>query len=211
MLIQLDDRDIRDKSTKQYQSILQIPTKEREVIKRNGLSVHGQKQIIDILWDQIERQYDLIYWNSYPKYEQLQFVLGLAWDNLKTPGESIAPMSKKQLIKMTFDYGINKNIFYLVNNQFNYRRKLEANKDKLSTDLRDEAIQFVFQAMKHWFQYKIPKWLSVMNELQRFVCAEKRIRAGNYTYYANLIENDFIRENLAILLEYGVPSSAIEN
>lgn len=209
VLIQLDDRDIRDKSTKQYQSILQIPTKEREVIKRNGLSVHGQKQIIDILWDQIERQYDLIYWNSYPKYEQLQFVLGLAWDNLKTPGESIAPMSKKQLIKMTFDYGINKNIFYLVNNQFNYRRKLEANKDKLSTDLRDEAIQFVFQAMKHWFQYKIPKWLSVMNELQRFVCAEKRIRAGNYTYYANLIENDFIRENLAILLEYGVPSSAI--
>ena len=209
VLIQLDDSDIRDKNTKQYQSILQIPTKEREVIKRNGLSVHGQKQIIDILWDQIYSQYDLIYWNSYPKYEQLRFVLGLAWDKLKTPGESIAPMSKEQLIKITFDYGINKNIFYLVNNQFNYRRKLETNKDKLSTDLRDEAIQFVFQAMKHWFQYKIPKWLSVMNELQRFVCAEKRIRAGNYTYYANLIENDFIRENLAILLEYGVPSSAI--
>ena len=209
VLIQLDDSDIRDKNTKQYQSILQIPTKEREVIKRNGLSVHGQKQIINILWDQIHSQYDLICWNSYPKYEQLRYVLGLAWDNLKTPGESIAPMSKEQLIKVTFDYGINKNIFYLVNNQFNYRRKLETNKDKLSTDLRDEAIQFVFQTMKHWFQYKIPKWLSVMNELQRFVCAEKRIRAGNYTYYANLIENDFIRENLAILLEYGVPSSAI--
>jgi hypothetical protein len=35
------------------------------------------------------------------------------------------------------------------------------------------------------------------------------VRAGNYIPYANAIENDFIRENLSILSEYGIPSSAI--
>jgi hypothetical protein len=73
----------------------------------------------------------------------------------------------------------------------------------------DTAIQTTFQTMKHWFQYKVPKWLSVINEIQRFVCVEYGLRAGNYIFYANLIENDFLRENLAILAEYGIPSSAI--
>ncbi|MFZ0596682.1 MAG: hypothetical protein WAM46_06850, partial [Flavobacterium sp.] len=53
------------------------------------------------------------------------------------------------------------------------------------------------------------KWLSVINEIQKFICEEKGLAPGNYIHYANLIENDFIRENLAILSEYGIPNSAI--
>ena len=49
-----------------------------------------------------------------------------------------------------------------------------------------------------------------MNELQKYVCNKKGIRPGNYAYYANVIENDGIRENLAILLEYGIPASAVK-
>ncbi|MNQ62457.1 hypothetical protein D3C85_768020 [compost metagenome] len=63
--------------------------------------------------------------------------------------------------------------------------------------------------MKHWFEYKIPKWLSVMNEIQKLVCYERGLRPGNYRIYANLIENDFLQDNLSILGEYGIPSSAL--
>ena len=66
-----------------------------------------------------------------------------------------------------------------------------------------------FQIQKHWFQYKIPKWLSAINSIQLFICNEKGLRAGNYSYYTNLIENEFLRENLTILSEFGIPSSAI--
>lgn len=66
-----------------------------------------------------------------------------------------------------------------------------------------------FQIQKHWFQYKIPKWLSVINSIQEFVCNEKGLRPGNYNFYTNLIENEFLRENLTILAEFGIPSSAI--
>jgi hypothetical protein len=33
----------------------------------------------------------------------------------------------------------------------------------------DEAIQEIFQMIKHWFEYKVPKWLSVINEIVRFI------------------------------------------
>lgn len=33
--------------------------------------------------------------------------------------------------------------------------------------------------------------------------------AGSYTFYSNQIENDFVRPNLSILVECGVPKSAI--
>ena len=48
-----------------------------------------------------------------------------------------------------------------------------------------------------------------MNELQKYVCEKNNLEPGNYTYYASQIENDFVRENLSILVEYGIPKSAI--
>jgi hypothetical protein len=46
-------------------------------------------------------------------------------------------------------------------------------------------------------------------ELQKYVCEKNNLEPGNYTYYASQIENDFVRKNLSILVEYGVPKSAI--
>jgi hypothetical protein len=43
ILIQLDDEEIKNKDSEQYQRIANIPQEEREVIKNNGVKVHGQK------------------------------------------------------------------------------------------------------------------------------------------------------------------------
>lgn len=76
-------------------------------------------------------------------------------------------------------------------------------------EILQKSITDVFQIMRHWFQYKVPKWLSVMNELQKYVCVKNWIEPGNYSHYANQIESEFIRDNLSILAEYGIPTSAI--
>ena len=118
-------------------------------------------------------------------------------------------MTKDHLIHLTFDYGLNKNIYKLVNNRFTYLSTLNRCANLEQSEIKDEAIQFIFQTMKHWFQYKVPKWLSTINELQKYVCRKHNLKSGNYILYANAIENDFLRENLSILAEYGIPSSAI--
>lgn len=208
VLIQLDKEEVLNRDSDQYKAIEEIPPEEREIIKSNGVKVHGQKSIFDILREDIPAKHDLICWNQ-PNYKQLEYIIGLAWGNLIMEGETTSPMTKGRLVNMTFNYGLHKDIGYLVQDNYDYMREQETNKNISNSDLMDTAIQITFQVMKHWFQYKVPKWLSVLNEIQRFVCAEYGLRAGNYIFYANLIENDFLRENLAILAEYGIPSSAI--
>ena len=205
----MNSRDVIDQSSEQFNYISNLPLEEREVFSKNSLYIRGQDSLIARLRSDINSCYDLIAWDSTPKYEQLEYCLGLAWDYLIKEDEVVRPMTKKRIVKVTFDYGINKSINKLVENNFNYKR--DNNKKQLSIqELLDESIRDSFQILRHWFQYKIPKWLLVVNELQRFVCAEKGIRPGNYSFYASSIECDFIRDNLTILAEYGIPKSAID-
>ncbi|MEB6764158.1 hypothetical protein [Escherichia coli] len=76
--------------------------------------------------------------------------------------------------------------------------------------LLDDSIKDSFYILRHWFQYKLPKLLSVLNELQLYVCNIYGLTPGNYSCYSSIIENDFIPEHLNILIEYGIPKSAID-
>ncbi|WP_111637402.1 DEAD/DEAH box helicase [Marinomonas shanghaiensis] len=210
VLINISNENIIDKESEQYHYLSSLPENEKEIFSRNSLYIRGQDSIVSRIRQDIKNNYDLIFWDSTPKYKQLEYCLGLAWDYLIKPGENLNPMTKNKIVKITFDYGINKSILELVNNNFIYKKKLESYNSWSDKEILDESIRDSFQILHHWFQYKIPKWLLVVNELQRYVCSELGLRPGNYTFYANSIESDFIRENLTILAEYGVPRSAID-
>lgn len=206
-LIQLSDTDIIDKNTEQYRNINKLPLIDREIIKANGVSVLGQAKILSILRTKFDEIYHLINWTKFPKYEQLTYVLSLAWDHLIVDGETIAPMNRKWLVKLVFDYGYNQNQKEIILNRYNYKKENNNNNDE--NILLNEAIQEIFQIVKHWIQYKVPKWLAVINSLQELVCNEYKKTCGNYSHYAYSLENDFLPDNLTILLEYGIPVSAI--
>lgn len=210
VLINISNENILDKESEQYYYLSSLPENEKEIFSRNSLYIRGQDSLISRIRQDIKNNHDLIFWDYTPKYKQLEYCLGLAWDHLIKPGENLNPMTKNKIVKVTFDYGINKSIIELVNNNFIYKKKLERYSDWSDKEILDESIRDSFQILRHWFQYKIPKWLLVVNELQRYVCSELGLRPGNYTFYASSIESDFIRENLTILAEYGVPRSAID-
>lgn len=207
VLININYKDIRDKYSNQYKELEGIPEDIKQLVRKNGVSIKGQIEVLRILEKDIKNKYNLVSWSGFPTYEQLKYVLSLAWDNFIKMGETTKPMTINKLIKVTFDYGNDSNIIRLVKENFLYLKN--NNKDKTDIELLDNAIQQSFQILKHWFQYKVPKWLSVINNLQEFICNKKDIKPGNYIFYANKIENEFIRDNLSVLYEYGVPSSAI--
>ena len=41
------------------------------------------------------------------------------------------------------------------------------------------------------------------------MCSSDLKKAGSYSYFVQQLENDFVRENLSILVEYGVPSDTV--
>lgn len=231
ILIHLDENEIKDIDSTQYKKIKSIPSEEKIIIKRNGVQVDGQLNIFKTIRDDISSKYPLISWNGTPNYEQLKYCLNLGWKFLMKKGESKS-LGIDRLINKTFNYGlhqslgrlISSDIDYIIKSVEYYKRYTNSEDEEINKkmfkygkryaefsqkDILEEVIMTNFQIQKHWFQYKIPKWLSVLNSIQEFVCAEKGLKSGNYTYYSNLLENEFLRENLAILSEFGVPSSAI--
>lgn len=207
VLINLDEQEVRTNNEGQFQKIKQIPEKERNIIKSNGVQVFGQKSIFEKLRSDIDIHYNLISWTAYPTKDQLAYTLKLAWDNLLKPTETVSPMTLNKLVYVTQIYGSNQNIWVLVASTFRFFKSKNPNlSDEETYDL---AILDSFQILKHWFEYKVPKWLSVINSIQEFVCNENGLRPGNYSFYSKLIETDFLRDNLSILYEYGIPSSAI--
>ena len=219
----LNDSDIKSsvKDSEQYKELIKIPQEERDLFQKNGVSIKGQKQILDIIFDldriypvatkfgtENHTIYELLNWSS-PNYIQLKFILDLCWKNLMKKGESNKVRSLDQLVFLTSEYGKEENIFSLVSKNLAYRKKHEIDSTKSEEELLNQSIEEIFNIMRHWFQYKIPKWLSVMNELQQYVCEKNGKAPGNYSFYASRIENEFIRDNLSILAEYGIPTSAI--
>jgi late competence protein required for DNA uptake (superfamily II DNA/RNA helicase) len=231
VLINLDEDEVKNLDSEQYMKIKQIPPKEKEVIIKNGVQVNGQRDIIQTIREDIIFNYDLITWTRNPSYAQLKYCLNLGWKFLMKKGESKS-LGINRLVNKTFNYGLHQSLGRLIKSDIDYiiecveyynqhkdnvTAKVAMNKlsfgkrynDKTELEIMEEIIMTNFQIQKHWFQYKIPKWLSVINSIQEFVCNEKGMRAGNYSYYTNLIENEFLRENLTILSEFGIPSSAI--
>ena len=208
ILINLERDEMKYPEREQNQYILNLPENIKRIFKQNGVSVRGQEEILRQLTR--EENYKNIYWSGKPSYEQLGFVLELAWNNLLREGETTSPMTLSKLIKLTFDYGNGTSVNEMIASDFQYKIKGQNLELEAKKEILDESIQSIFQIIRHWFQYKIPKWIGVVNSLQEYVCSTNGKKAGSYAYYASLIEHDAIPENIALLLEYNIPSSTIK-
>lgn len=218
VLIQLDELDVNDRHAQQYIDLQNIPDNVKDIIKKNGLSVKGQLRILEQLRADIEDNQQYICWDgTKPKKLQLDYVLRLAWDNLLSESESRS-ISFKQLSYLTHSYGawekpaktlIDEHTAYLIGEYHNTHPGVDV-PENLLVQFEDISIKLILQVVRHWFEYKVPKFLTTINSLQELVCLEMGITPGNYTQFASIIENDFIPNHLTILAEYGIPHTAIK-
>lgn len=218
VLIQLDELDVNDRHAQQYIDLQNIPDNVKDIIKKNGLSVKGQLRILEQLRADIEDNQQYICWDgTKPKKIQLDYVLRLAWDNLLSESESRS-ISFKQLSYLTHSYGawekpaktlIDEHTAYLIGEYHNTHPGVDV-PENLLVQFEDTSIKLILQVVRHWFEYKVPKFLTTINSLQELVCLEMGITPGNYTQFASIIENDFIPNHLTILAEYGIPHTAIK-
>lgn len=234
VLINLKKEDVIDKETDDYKFIDSLSIQERELYAKNSMSIHGQKLLFDYLKENYVEKSNLFNWNSLPTYDQLNFVLEKSWEFLKVEGERLDPiLSASQLCRSTNHYvrdqktlkGI---IVANINEHKANRAKIQSHRESSNIEISqwlinkpksygnmtdNELIQLsineALQLKKNVFEYKLPKWLKTFNSIQEAVCKYFGDKAGNYLHYANMIENDFMQENLGILTEFGIPSSAI--
>ena len=209
LLIQLDPKDIKVKKTDIYKKIEHLPEDLQEIVKSNkGMPVEGQLAIINLIEQDIDKYHPLMYWSNKVTYPQLLTVLELAWNNLRKKGESLGGVyTVKQLALFALKYRATKSLSAFI--------KMLINDDYTKKQLPDEeertqkTVEQALQVTRHWFEYKLPKYLQTMTVLQEYVFTKHNRNPGDYTFLASQIENRFLRGNLSILLEYGVPETAI--
>ncbi len=204
LLIQLSKDDIIDKKSEIYKLIESLPQEIRELLKNNkGVSVEGQLKLIEDLENNVLNYYSLLAWTGpWPTFEQLAKVIELGWKYLLKSSESRSAgvRSARQLAYYTMRYNHHKSMFELITDILN---------SSYDPPNLETAINRALQMRRHWFEYKLPKLLKTVSNIQAFVLHGRGLASGNYYMFADQIENDFLQRNLAILLDYGIPSSAI--
>ncbi|MGY5389486.1 DEAD/DEAH box helicase [Bacillus spizizenii] len=209
VIISLEKDNIKEEHTERYNKLVEALGDYFEVVKSNNVSVNGQLKIIKEIEENINNNQELICWEGIPTYKQLSYILGLGWDNLLKPGETTSPMTKGKLVLMTNKFGVKDGFIESLRSEYKYQSNLAANKNKNKNQILDLAILNTMQIHRHWLKYKVPKWLNVIDKLQKEVCLKNRIKPGNYKLYASMLENEYVSSKLAHLIDLGVPSSAI--
>jgi Helicase conserved C-terminal domain len=210
LLVQIDPKEIKPDAAKRLVKFSELDSAVQELIKRNkGVLVEGQMKVIEILRNNINTQHDKIAWSGVPRYPELTYIIALGWEHFRTTGPTGegGARSPQHLATLTLQYLGTKSIRGMIDMMAKSDYWIKQKPDP--QERIENIVDIVLQVNQHWFRYKLPKWLTVLSEIQKFVCEEKGLQPGDYTVMANLIENAMLPNNLGVLLEYGLPPSAI--
>jgi len=209
LLIQMEKGELSDSSINKLKEFENLDSDIKQLIIRNsGISINGQLEVIKVLENDFDRYYSNISWTGYPKYEQLLTVLDLGWKYLMKKSESRGgAFTPNQLAFITIEYGLERSLRKIIQKEFKSEYWV---KNVPFEDIRlQKIVHMILQISRHWFDYKLPKLLSALSNIQTFVCAKKMKKPGDYYFFSALIENNFLPPNLSILLDYDIPASAI--
>ena len=234
VLVNIEETEVKSFNTERYQRFESLPDELKIILKRNAVSIKDQLELIPIirtmLLNPISRN-DIVWSDLRDKnlYNHLCVLFNLVKDRFVEGNDKNVLISTKWMARQTVSYIYNKNIRQMIDDRVTYRAKEYLKKENLystvpvpfsmkqfvaensvmARQIADEAVETIFKFQKNWLQYKIPKWLNVIDSLQKYVAKELEIQAGDYSFIAEAIENEFTDANIRILAEYGVPSSAI--
>ncbi|MCL2083258.1 MAG: DEAD/DEAH box helicase [Oscillospiraceae bacterium] len=213
ILINIRQKDVQTQVVDRYNKLYEIQNELMDIIKRNGTNVNGQMNIYYALERDISTsQYANIAWAQMPNWDKLIYVLELAENNAFNFEGRHGVVSVRQLARYIDMYRKNKNILHIVGNIYHSKVKaVKSATQEQKIKYLDDAIETGFHIYRHWFQFTVPKAFRVVDSLQRYVCENHGKRAGSYSYFVQQLENDFIREELSILVEYGIPSDTVRN
>lgn len=209
LLVQLDKEDIAPDAIYRLNNFEGLEPGLRAAIKMNsGLPVQGQIELVKELEANLARYHRLLKWRTLPKFEELKAAIELVWKYFLKPADSKAGVgTPAQLAYMTNQYLRGKTVKHLIaaNLDSDYWREKEPDVRK-----RVQAIVLlVLGVFRQWFEFKLPKLLAGLSELQSYVFTKHQMDEGNYSYFCALLENSFFKGALSVLMDYDVPASAI--
>lgn len=178
-----------------------IPEELQTIIRKNLISVEGQKKLYYYIKSNVNNL-SYLKWNKIPSFEDLWKTLNLAYKFLENNNNE--KFAKLQAL-MSLDI-VNMPLKEVIYKRGEYIKKTDSNKN-----FHERAIEYVLKFVRNDANYKIPKLLSVVESIQRYVFENIHNGiSGDYSIFSSLLENGEISENFRFLVDYGVPLSAVK-
>lgn len=215
ILIGMEETDLLPEAKNRVEIFQAYDEDLKNLLKANsGISVEGQLKIIELIENNLDENHRLLNWNKLPPaFDNLSRIIELCWETLAGPGdkpfvEKIGRLSARWLTTFTFSYSTNKSVRQVIRQYINddfWKERIPDQQERI-----DIASFTILHITRHWFDYKLPKWLNVVSNIQEYVFKKHGLPIGNYSFFAANIEHGFLSPQLASLMEYGIPISAIQ-
>ncbi|MBC2078769.1 helicase [Listeria booriae] len=211
VLVNLLDGEVKEENKLRLTEIIEnIPKELIDIFKRNTVTIEGQKKLYRYIEENYVKLHPLLYWGQgIPKYESLTRTLHLAYKFLEGKDSERYVNKMATLSLKTVNSPSMKNI---ISEQVEYSKKshstgenMEINKDEIVEKAIGEILSFIRKDAG----YKIPKLLNVIESIQQYVFRQHGFPTSDYSYFASRLENEMVDERLRMLIDFGVPVSAV--
>lgn len=210
LLIQIEESQLKPPSIHRLREFDQLDADLKYVIRKNsGLPLQGQLNIVAEIEQNLSALRYLLQWTGpSPSYDQLLAVLDLAWRHLRTTTRAEHNISSpKQLTFYALNYARIQSIKAFIQEDLRKQYWIDREPD---FDRRVNIVVFrMLDIARYWFDFKLPKLLNVVSNLQNYVFSKHNYAPGDYSLFANSLERGNFPPSVAMLLDYNVPSSAI--
>lgn len=208
LLVHLSQGDLDQQIKGRLTSFQLLDEPLKEIIRRHSvISVEGQINAVKEMQSH-STFHPLLKWRAIPTYNQLNGTLELCWKHFVKPGEQLNGVRKPAYLAVkALQYNEMGSLKYLIAKDIEYWTKRADDGD--GTDPIQKSILIMLRIARTWFEFKLPKWLACMSDLQSYVYEKQGKQTGNYSYFVALMENSFIKGPYSVLMDYDVPASAI--
>lgn len=202
ILLNIDKNDLKQSKQNDVQKLVEgIPDDLIEIFKNNYYDVEKQKSLFNYI-NSNRGLLKILNWRTpMPDYDVLLETFRIIDEGLKgKEGKKHKYTATKcqQIINNDLSNAIQTELQYL------YRKK--GNSHKESEELLNEAISNIFSFIKNQAKYEIPKVLSILQSIVNHI---QKSDSADYSLFIAKLEHEGVDENLSVLLDFGVPSSAL--
>lgn len=198
LLIQLDQKDLSEKSKKRLGDVITQKTLPIEVIKQNsGIDPYAQVDLANYLNNLTIEEANSLFWKGIPSWEELKFTCELIWKYLLSGRGKSGVFSATQLAFKTIN----------LKNAPDIRTRIEyeLKPGEYAASSIDEAVERVMEFDRNWASFELPRLLIAISRIQDTIFTKKFNAAGDYSYFASQVEYLFRNPVVVALEEYGLP------
>jgi hypothetical protein len=199
LLIQLDDLDLKPTSKARVDKILENPHLTVDLLRKNSnVMPLGQIQLAEKLKSD-PTLYEKLSWTTFPNYTELLTACELIWTYLVRRNENQrmvdGVLSGKQLAYITNRYRLKRIPSLLIQDYI----------EKNPSRSVDDAVSTVMKWIRKWFEFRLPKMLMSLHNIQEVVYTDMGKEPGNYKFFSSELENGFLPQGISTLRELGIP------